>query len=91
MSDAPKQRGGSATARRLGLVGVVVHLAPAEHAAVKEAAEAAGLTAKEFCRRALLKAAGLEPEPWPDRRGSGHPPWTPDTVRPASEHPLQES
>jgi hypothetical protein len=59
MSDAPKKkkRGGSHSARERGDVGVVVHVTPAEHAELCRAAEAVGLTLKEFCRLAALKAA----------------------------------
>ena len=63
----PTKRGGSHTARALGLVGVVVHLDPADHALLQRAARLAGKTLKEFCRLAALQAASrLDSPPAPE-------------------------
>lgn len=58
MTDKPKKRGGSHSAREKGLVGIVVHVTPEEYARLKAAAAASGKTLKEFCRLAALKQLG---------------------------------
>jgi hypothetical protein len=54
--NTPKKRGGSHSARARGDVGIVVHVTPADYARLKQAAVAAGVPLKEFCRRASLAA-----------------------------------
>lgn len=58
MSDKkPKKMGGSHSARERGDKGIVVHVTPAEYEELRAAARAAGLTLKEYCRRAALEKA----------------------------------
>jgi uncharacterized protein (DUF1778 family) len=58
MSEPPKKkRGGSHSARARGDVGIVVHVTPEEHEELRRAAEAAGLTLKDYCKRVALEAA----------------------------------
>jgi hypothetical protein len=65
MPEPSKKRGGSHSAREKGLKGVVVHVTPDDYAALAQAAAHAGLSIKEFCRLAALRAAGREPGPSP--------------------------
>ncbi len=57
-----KKRGGSASARERGDVGIVVHCTPAEHARLRAAAAAAGLALKEYVKQAALQATNPRQE-----------------------------
>jgi hypothetical protein len=58
--DGRPKRGGSDSARQAGLTGIVVHVSPEERRRLGTAAGAAGLSVKEFCRRAALEVAERE-------------------------------
>jgi uncharacterized protein (DUF1778 family) len=66
--DGRTKRGGSDTARQLGQVGIVVHVSPEERRRLGTAAGAAGLSVKEFCRRAALEVAEREIRKIPQER-----------------------
>jgi hypothetical protein len=55
--DGRPKRGGSDTARVNELTGIVIHVTRQHRLRIGIAASAAGLTAKEFVRRAAVEAA----------------------------------
>lgn len=58
--DGQPKRGGSDTAKKLGQVGIVVHVSPEERRRLGTAAGAAGLSVKGFVRQAALEVAERE-------------------------------
>jgi hypothetical protein len=55
-------RGGSDTARRLGLKPLLVWLTPAEHRQVRLAAAAEGIPMSHFAKNTMLERASLKRE-----------------------------
>jgi hypothetical protein len=56
-------RGGSDTAKRLGLKPLLVWLTPEEHLQIRSAAGAAGLPMSHFVKSVALRAADAMPAP----------------------------